>query len=173
MKAVVLVNRAAGSIGTGQSDDLDRRIIEACGKAGLEADVRTIPSEELTAAVEKAARSSADLVVMGGGDGTLSAGLPALVEAGKPLGVLPLGTLNHFAKDLGLPLDLESAVCTLRTGRLREVDLGEINGRLFLNNCSLGFYPEVVITFSLADPEAHYHIPLLLSPYAFTTYRGS
>jgi diacylglycerol kinase family enzyme len=144
MKAFILVNARAGSIEPKGPRALTYRISEACRSAGLEADVRTVPGEELTRAVEKAAASTADVVVLGGGDGTLSAGLPALVAAGKPLGVLPLGTLNHFAKDLGVPLEIEAAVCALRTGMVREVDLGEINGRLFLNNVSLGFYPEIV-----------------------------
>jgi diacylglycerol kinase family enzyme len=59
-------------------------------------------------------------------------------------GVLPLGTLNHFAKDLGIPLDLIDAVRNLATGVPREVDVGEVNGRIFLNNSSLGLYPDIV-----------------------------
>jgi diacylglycerol kinase family enzyme len=58
--------------------------------------------------------------------------------------VLPLGTLNHFAKDLGIPLDLDEAVRNLATGRARQVDVGEVNDRIFLNNSSLGLYPDIV-----------------------------
>src|SRR5262249_13346504 len=98
MKAVVIVNAAAGSIEPGDPHRLTDRIFEACRKADLQAEVRTVTRDGLRRAVEEAARSPAELVVLGGGDGTLSAGLPALVETGRPLGVLPLGTLNHFAK---------------------------------------------------------------------------
>ena len=67
----------------------------------------------------------------------------------KRLGVLPLGTLNHFAKDLGIPLELSEAVATIMHGRVEEVDVGEVNGRVFINNSSLGLYPRIV-----ADREA-------------------
>jgi diacylglycerol kinase family enzyme len=62
----------------------------------------------------------------------------------KPLGILPLGSLNHFAKDVGIPLDLDQAVETIARGYVTEVDVGEVNGRIFLNNSSIGLYPSAV-----------------------------
>jgi hypothetical protein len=67
-----------------------------------------------------------------------------MVGSGVRFGVLPLGTLNHFAKDLGIPLELDEAVRNLATGLPRQVDVGEVNGRIFLNNSSLGLYPDIV-----------------------------
>ncbi len=64
-----------------------------------------------------------------------------MIDSGKTLGVLPFGTMNHFAKDLGIPLDLEGAVETIVAGHAASVDVGEVNGRIFLNNSSLGLYP--------------------------------
>ena len=61
------------------------------------------------------------------------------------MGVLPLGTLNHFAKDMGLPLDLGAAVTTIAARRTVRVDVGDVNGRTFLNNSSIGLYPDIVI----------------------------
>jgi diacylglycerol kinase family enzyme len=61
------------------------------------------------------------------------------------LGVLPMGTLNHFAKDLGIPLELEAAIDVIARGRELAVDMGEVNGRLFINNSSLGLYPDIVL----------------------------
>ena len=95
-------------------------------------------------AVRDAVGSDADIVVLGGGDGTLNAGALAMVGGSKPLGVLPLGTLNHFAKDLGIPADLDAAVETIRAGHVMDVDVAEVNGRIFLNNSSIGLYPIAV-----------------------------
>jgi diacylglycerol kinase family enzyme len=84
------------------------------------------------------------LVLAGGGDGTINAVAAALIDTGAVLGVLPLGTLNHFAKDLKIPLGLEAAVANVFHGEVALVDVGEVNGRIFLNNASLGIYPGVV-----------------------------
>lgn len=94
--------------------------------------------------LQRAAGGPEEIVVAGGGDGTVSGVAGAVCDAGKTLGVLPLGTLNHFAKDLKIPLDLEGAVATLVQGHTVEVDVGEVNGRVFINNSSIGLYPEMV-----------------------------
>jgi diacylglycerol kinase family enzyme len=94
------------------------------------------------------------IVVAGGGDGTVSAVAAELVGTDKTLGVLPLGTLNHFAKDLGIPLDLEDAVRIVAHGRVSVVDVGEVNGRVFVNNSGLGIYPQVVAQRE-AEQERH------------------
>jgi diacylglycerol kinase family enzyme len=96
------------------------------------------------AEARSAASSPAEVVVIGGGDGTLSSVAEVLVGGPKPLGILPLGTRNHFARDLGIPMELPAAVRVVAEGDLRLVDVGEVNGRLFLNNCSLGVYPDLV-----------------------------
>ena len=83
-------------------------------------------------------------IVAGGGDGTLNAVASALTGTDVAFGILPLGTLNHFAKDLGIPLDLDEAIAIIAQGHSIRVDTGEINGRIFLNNSSLGLYPETV-----------------------------
>jgi diacylglycerol kinase family enzyme len=83
-------------------------------------------------------------VVAAGGDGTVSAVASNLIGGAKSLGILPLGTLNHFAKDLNIPQDLDAAAQTILAGRVISVDVGEVNGRYFLNNSSLGIYPRIV-----------------------------
>ena len=88
--------------------------------------------------------SRGDMLVAAGGDGTVSAVAAVAVASGATLGVLPMGTLNHFAKDLGLPLDLKSAVKTIVAGHVGQLDVGDVNGRLFVNNSSVGLYPRMV-----------------------------
>jgi diacylglycerol kinase family enzyme len=90
------------------------------------------------------AREHPPLIVAAGGDGTINAVASALVGATTALGVIPCGTLNHFARDLGIPLDHTEAVLATLRGRAREIDVGEVNGRLFLNNSSIGLYPAMV-----------------------------
>ena len=80
----------------------------------------------------------------GGGDGTVNTVASAVIDTDKTFGVLPLGTLNHFAKDLHIPLDLEAAARTIIAGHTTQVDVGEVNDEIFLNNSSLGLYPRLV-----------------------------
>lgn len=90
------------------------------------------------------AKTGCTTIVAAGGDGTVSAVASALVGSEAALGVLPLGTLNHFAKDAGIPLGLDAAVDTIVAGHTRLVDVGEVNGHIFVNNSSLGLYPAIV-----------------------------
>jgi diacylglycerol kinase family enzyme len=82
--------------------------------------------------------------VAAGGDGTVNAIASALAGTSVQMGVIPMGTLNHFAKDLKIPLSAEEAVRTIVTGRVTAVDVGRVNGEIFVNNSSLGLYPAVV-----------------------------
>lgn len=144
MKAIVVLNCGSGSAHAATAEDETARVAAAFDAAGLAPTVQGVPASQLHEAACAAARSDADAVVFGGGDGTISTGAAALVGGDKALGVLPLGTFNHFARDLGIPLKLEDAVRTIALGHVREVDVGEVNGRPFLNNSSIGLYPEMV-----------------------------
>ena len=99
---------------------------------------------ELSAAAAKAREQGVAIVAAGGGDGTINAVASQLVGSSTVLGVLPLGTLNHFAKDLGIPLELDRAIANLAHGKPVMIDVGEVNERIFLNNSSLGLYPDIV-----------------------------
>jgi diacylglycerol kinase family enzyme len=98
--------------------------------------------------VAKAARAVLDMhpqaIVAGGGDGTVSAVASVIAGTDTALGVLPLGTLNHFAKDSGIPLDLRKAVQIVAAGHTTRVDVGRVNDYIFINNSSIGVYPSFV-----------------------------
>lgn len=143
MKASVLFNTAAG-LRPRQVQAEVVRVRELFATLDVEAHVRLVAGPDLLAAAREAAASDTDVVVMAGGDGTVSAGAGGLAGTGKPMGVLPLGTLNHFARDLGIPTLLEEAVRNVAEGTVREVDVGEANDRVFVNNSSLGLYPAAV-----------------------------
>jgi diacylglycerol kinase family enzyme len=139
---IVLLNASAGSA---TKEEIPAQLAAALQGGGAPARVEVARSgDHLCHLAREAAAGPEQLVVAGGGDGTVSAVASTLVGTGKVLGVLPLGTLNHFAKDLGIPLKVEDAVATLLHGEVTEVDAGEVNGQIFINNSSIGLYPEIV-----------------------------
>jgi diacylglycerol kinase family enzyme len=142
MDVTVLVNRSAGTVIKGKITAESLR--EMFQKAGTRADVKLIPGDQILEAARAAVAAGTGAVIAGGGDGTIRSVASVLVGGEIPLGVLPLGTLNHFAGNLGIPEDLEAAVRLIAEGEVRAVDVGEVNGEIFLNNSSLGFYPPIV-----------------------------
>lgn len=100
------------------------------------------PLDEL---VQQAMAEGCETIAAAGGDGTLSSVADAVARrGGAKFGVLPAGTLNHFAKDCGIPLEPARALDVLEQGHTALIDLGCVNGRYFLNNSSIGFYPAVI-----------------------------
>lgn len=96
------------------------------------------------ASAKKALDKGYRMITAAGGDGTVNAVASRLINTSAILGVLPMGTLNHFAKDLGIPLALEEAVPVLLNGLERFVDAAQVNKNIFLNNSGLGIYPKLV-----------------------------
>ena len=137
-RALVLLNRKARS-GTAAIDGA-LACLEAAGIAPHEASCRD--SKSLAQAIRDR-RTEVDLVVVGGGDGTLNCAASAIVETGLPLGILPLGTANDLARTLAIPSDPVRAAETIVAGHLRAIDLGEVNGHLFFNVASIGFSAEL------------------------------
>jgi diacylglycerol kinase family enzyme len=140
--AFVLLNARAGSLrqmqAVHEARDLLRRRVP-----GAEIVIASGPAE-VGAALERARASHAEYVFAGGGDGTLRGVAEAIAGTGKVLGVLPLGTINHFARHLGLPARLGAAIEALEGASPSAIGVGEVNGRLFLNNSTVGLYPRVV-----------------------------
>lgn len=139
----VIVNSGAGARAGGAAPAEDiRRLFKELGAAPRI--IEPGRGANLAALARDAAASDDEVIVAAGGDGTVSAVAAQLIGTDKKLGVLPIGTLNHFAKDLRIPLDLENAVRTTIEGRAMPVDAAEVNGRVFINNSSLGIYPQIV-----------------------------
>ncbi len=137
----VIVNPSAGGTTTpGLADDIAAAFATAGAQARI---VRFMPGDDVVALAREAATTS-DVVVAAGGDGTVNAVASVLAGTTVRLGVLPVGTLNHFAKDMKLPSGLNEAASVIVAGRATDVDVAEVNGRLFVNNSSIGVYPSAV-----------------------------
>ncbi|MES2306284.1 MAG: YegS/Rv2252/BmrU family lipid kinase [Gemmatimonadota bacterium] len=138
----VILNVTAGARAT---DERVQEVEQLFRAAGREATVLAAHSgSELATATAAAIASGAKVIVAAGGDGTVNSVVSAMQGHDITLGVLPLGTLNHFSKDLGIPQELAQAVAVIVAGHRTQVDVAEVNGRLFLNNSSLGLYPRIV-----------------------------
>lgn len=138
----ILLNHRAGRA---QRAKVREQLVRCLRERGIEAVVHEVRAgEEITSLARQAVLSGERTVVAAGGDGTVGAVAAALVDTEATMAVLPVGTLNHFAKELGIPLELEAAVEIALTGAIRAIDVGEVNGRVFVNNSSLGLYPAIV-----------------------------
>lgn len=151
MRALIVLNPHGGTLARLGIDRARRQIAAFCAANNLDATIAVVPRDGIAdrikgeiAACQRGARPGFDTIVIGGGDGSVRAAASVLAGSDLPLGILPLGTLNHFARDLGLPLDLKAALRVVAAGRVGSVDVGEMNGRVFVNNSSLGIYPHLV-----------------------------
>jgi diacylglycerol kinase family enzyme len=147
------VNPAAGN-----AADVDK----ALRRAGC-FDVRAVAPDEVTHAVEAAVEQGATRIAAVGGDGTISAAAAGVARTEAELVVIPGGTFNHFARDYGIPLDLDAACEVAQSGRVQRVDVGWVNGRLFLNTSSVGVYANFVRVRERLEPRFGYWISSLLA----------
>ena len=142
VRVVVLLNQGSSPE---QCDEKERAIRAAMEGAGVSGEIVACEPARLTETARRLAdRDGVEVVVSAGGDGTASSVAAGVAGSGTPMAVLPMGTLNHFARDLGMPTDLGEAMKAIAAGRIQHVDVGEVNGRVFVNNSSIGLYPEVV-----------------------------
>lgn len=148
-RVAVLLNAGAGAFRKTDAEAVRSTLEQAFARYGVAAEIRFAESGGLRPAAEKALasakRGDTDAIAIGGGDGSVRTLAGLLAETDVPLGVLPLGTLNHFAKDLGIPLEIDAAAAAIAGGHTRLVDLGEVNGETFVNNSSIGIYPYMII----------------------------
>ena len=140
---LVCINRSSGSASRGE--DERARIEAAFEGTDVRPRVEVLDGGGIAKHAERAVAEGAKLIIVGGGDGSISAAAGVLAGTDTALGILPLGTLNHFARDLGIPFDLAKAAQIIATGQRRQVDIAEVNGRTFINNSAIGLYPLMVI----------------------------
>ncbi len=121
-----------------QGGEASDAAVNVLKQAGIELQRETCGGPDQLAAAIRRTANSVDLVVLGGGDGTLNSAAHALMETGLPLGILPLGTANDLARTLKIPPDPAAAAEIIAAGHIRRIDLGEVNGKPFFNVASLG-----------------------------------
>ncbi|WMT88294.1 diacylglycerol kinase [Pelagibacterium sp. 26DY04] len=117
-----------------------RAIFEA---RGLDVTIDADPDKQLSERIQTALESDADTIIAAGGDGTVTALATAVIDSDKNLAILPLGTANLLARDLGVPLDMEECVDALATMEPLAIDVSEVNGTIFLHKAVIGVIPEL------------------------------
>lgn len=137
----VIVN-ASGGRASREGAALRDRLVEAFRAHGAETDPQLVEGPELEAAIE--AGKDADIVAVGGGDGTQGSAAQILSDTGQIMAILPLGTLNHLALALGVPADLSAAAEVAVRGEVLAIDLAEVGDTVFVNNASVGLYTKLV-----------------------------
>lgn len=136
MEAAVILNRNKGDAA---------EVAAALRAAGIEPSIEEVDGDEIEQRARGLLERGATMIIVGGGDGSVSAAAQAVASSDVALGILPLGTLNHLARDLGLPFDLNQAAAAIAAGRSRTIDVAEVNGRTFVNNAAIGLYPLMVV----------------------------
>lgn len=137
----VLINRSGGTAAS-LGERLGETVRAAFAPTGREILLELIDGDEMADAIR--AHMNASVIAVGGGDGTLGGAAQLLTGTRTALAILPLGTRNHLARALGIPLDLTEAASVAATGERRRMDLGRAGKRIFVNNASIGLYPKLV-----------------------------
>jgi diacylglycerol kinase family enzyme len=134
MKVAVLSNPTAGTVLRLGEDGVREAVAAAFSAQSIQAELSFVPCETLRAVARRMLERANCRAIAG-----------VLAGTGVPLGILPLGTLNHFTKDLGIPQQLEAAAAVIATGSARSIDVAQVNGEVFINNSSIGIYPYMVL----------------------------
>lgn len=140
MKGTVFLNPSSGT----RFPAAEKQALEAAARdAGLEV-IHLSRDVNVTETIRQRMREGSTLFIAAGGDGTINHVIQPLVHTEAVLGVVPVGTYNHFAKDIGMPLDWRAALEVALSGEVRQIDAARANERFFVNNLSIGLYPELV-----------------------------
>lgn len=139
----VLLNADAGTVLDRGADAVRGLVEHELGRNGREIELHLLSGRKLFEAIAAAKDGEHDTLIVGGGDGSASFAARTLAHSGKALGILPLGTLNLLARDVGMPLDLQQALAALDEAKPHRIDLGAINGRLFHTISGIGFFSQM------------------------------
>lgn len=143
MRFIGVFNRDGGTFRTTDMEAFAARAVEIFAAAGHEIDARIVEGKQLIDELKRAA-GEADVLVAGGGDGTISAAAAIAFRQGVPLAVVPAGTMNFFARSLHMPLDLEGALAAIADGEIHKVDIATANDRPFVHQFSVGIHAKLV-----------------------------
>lgn len=143
MRVHAVINRRAGSALGDGAERLAKEAEAAFSAVGHDISVDIVEPGAMEAALDKAMASAPDMLVAGGGDGTIRSAASRLIGSKTALGVLPLGTVNRLAHDLKIPVDPRAAVKVLAGAACREIDVAEVNGEIFLCNSMMGLPPDI------------------------------
>ena len=147
-RSLLLLNRGSGGYERGLDPaEVGRAVTAEFRRAGRDIEVRIVAPAGIAAELKDAVQGGPECVIVGGGDGTVAAAARYLGGTGIPLGILPLGTFNLAARDLGVPLDLAAAAAFLAQAEPLDIDVLDVGGRACLCTTILGFYPEFAKTF--------------------------
>ncbi|KKB07314.1 diacylglycerol/lipid kinase family protein [Devosia chinhatensis] len=140
-----ILNKDGGTLRSMDLDDFCSKAKVVFAAAGHDLDCRVISGGDVEAALAEAAKDEkVDVMLAGGGDGTISAAAAAAFASGKPLAVLPAGTMNLFARALDMPLDLDDALEAIARGQLDQIDIATANGRPFVHQFGVGIHARLV-----------------------------
>ena len=144
MRFTAVLNRHGGTLRTIDLDAFSGRMRAALERHHHDLDVDIVDGTEIGTALSRAAASRSDVVIAGGGDGTVSAAAAVLMGTKKALAALPAGTMNLFARGLGIPMSLDGATEAFAGGRIRSIDVASANGRPFIHQFSIGIHAKMV-----------------------------
>ncbi len=140
---LVLLNARAGALIDAGADHVRQALISSLKGRSERVEVRLVRPGYLKDEIQRAAQSEISTLIVGGGDGSAGCAAHALAGSNKTLGVLPFGTMNLFATDLGMPADIEQAIEVIGDARPRKIDLARVNGRYFHSLSGLGFFSQM------------------------------
>lgn len=139
MTVSVIINSKSGE-GEKSKDDLIPRILKEFQDRNITAQLHVVEGSDIPKVIAESISVGVDAIIIGGGDGTINTVVSKLAGSAIPIGILPLGTFNHFARDLGLPESLGECIDIIAQGQSQSIDIAEVNGKMFLNNSSIGVY---------------------------------